>query len=555
MLNKLILILFLTFESGLFCQEININKYKIEKTNIKSRPLYEIGNIENGELNEITKFFEEKKFDEIFEFFKKLPTKNKNYTIEKLVHQILKAKLNIKENISQEQDRLLFELRVGKLFEMGMFTDIDNFYTQLPPNYVNDFINIKRIEAYLLRNEFKNACSLIREEKIRKTFKLGKFDIICSIIDQEFEKARFNLELLKELNVPGDTFFIELAYKIMGDIEISQEEVVEKNLEKFTNLTPILLSYLQIAEISPTFENIKEAPVSSLIFILSSPTTSSEIKLYCAERLVRLNRITPNILAEVYQLSRFTNEEIENVFEIYKTLSPVRSRSILYQAIVKEVDPEIKFKLIKLLLINAKKHKLFASISEILQDSMTYKNLKNLSLLDKVLILEIYSVNYQFNEARDFIKKLSRDKEIIKKELYLQLIENVNLNFSLEEFDTNNLVISENNFSIKEFNNILIIYALKNKLNQDLVEVLSVLKDETQKSEMTINFTDFLSIISPDEFSKFYFLKKFFNIIEGRDLNDLNNIEKFAILKIMMILGLNTNFTDLQEELIKIAYD
>ncbi len=554
MLNKLILI-FLTFASGLFSQEININNYKIEKTTIKSIPLYKIGDLENDELNEITKFFEVKKFDEIFEFYKKLPTKNKNYTIEKLVHQILKAKLNINENISQEQDRLLFELRVNKLFEMGKFTDIDNFYAQLPPNYVNDFINIKRIEAYLLRNEFKNACSLIREEKIRKTFKLGKFDIICSIVDQEFEKARFNLELLKELNVPGDTFFIELAYKIMGDIEISQEELVEKNLEKFKNLTPILLSYLQIAEISPTFENIKEAPVSNLIFILSSPTTSSEIKLYCAERLVRLKKITPNILAEVYQLSSFTNEEIENVFEIYKTLSPVRSRSILYQAIVKEVDPEIKFELIKLLLMNAKKHKLFASISEILKDSMNYKEIQNLSLLDKVLILEIYSVNYQFDEAKDFIKNLARDKEITKKELYLQLIENVDSNSSFEEFDTNNLVISQNNYSLKEFNNILIIYALKNKLNQDLVEILQILNSETQKSEMTINFTDFLSVISSDEFSRFYFLKNFFNIVEGRDLNDLNNIEKFVILKILKIIGLETNFRDLQEELIKIAYD
>lgn len=554
MLNKLILI-FLTFASGLFSQEININNYKIKKTTIESIPLYKIGDLENDELNEITKFFEVKKFDEIFEFYKKLPTKNKNYTIEKLVHQILKAKLNINENISQEQDRLLFELRVNKLFEMGKFTDIDNFYAQLPPNYVNDFINIKRIEAYLLRNEFKNACSLIREEKIRKTFKLGKFDIICSIVDQEFEKARFNLELLKELNVPGDTFFIELAYKIMGDIEISQEELVEKNLEKFKNLTPILLSYLQIAEISPTFENIKEAPVSNLIFILSSPTTSSEIKLYCAERLVRLKKITPNILAEVYQLSSFTNEEIENVFEIYKTLSPVRSRSILYQAIVKEVDPEIKFELIKLLLMNAKKHKLFASISEILKDSMNYKEIQNLSLLDKVLILEIYSVNYQFDEAKDFIKNLARDKEITKKELYLQLIENVDSNSSFEEFDTNNLVISQNNYSLKEFNNILIIYALKNKLNQDLVEILQILNSETQKSEMTINFTDFLSVISSNEFSRFYFLKNFFTIVEGQDLNDLNNIEKFVILKILKIIGLETNFRDLQEELIKIAYD
>ena len=50
-------------------------------------------------------------------------------------------------------------------------------------------------------------------------------------------------------------------------------------------------------------------------------------------------------------------------------------------------------------------------------------------------------------------------------------------------------------------------------------------------------------------------MKNFFSIVEGRDLNDLNNIEKFVILKILKIIGLETNFRDLQEELIKIAYD
>ena len=88
-----------------------------------------------------------------------------------------------------------------------------------------------------------------------------------------------------------------------------------------------------------------------------------------------------------------------------------------------------------------------------------------------------------------------------------------------------------------------------------MVEILQILNSETQKSEMTINFTDFLSVVSSDEFSRFYFLKNFFTIVEGRDLNDLNNIEKFVILKILKIIGLETNFRDLQEELIKIAYD
>ena len=88
-----------------------------------------------------------------------------------------------------------------------------------------------------------------------------------------------------------------------------------------------------------------------------------------------------------------------------------------------------------------------------------------------------------------------------------------------------------------------------------MVEILQILNSETQKSEMTINFTDFLSVLSSNEFSRFYFLKNFFTIVEGQDLNDLNNIEKFVILKILKIIGLETNFRDLQEELIKIAYD
>ena len=41
---------------------------------------------------------------------------------------------------------------------------------------------------------------------------------------------------------------------------------------------------------------------------------------------------------------------------------------------------------------------------------------------------------------------------------------------------------------------------------------------------------------------RFYFLKNFFNIVEGRDLNDLNNIEKFVILKILKIIGLENQF-------------
>ena len=558
MFSRVFSVLFFLFSSGLFCQEIenNIDNSKIEKNDIQIKPLYQIGDIENNGLNILEPIFKDKNFEEVFNFFQKLPTKNKNYTSEMLVHKILKTRLSFKnDNISAEQDRLLFELRVNKLFEMGKFADIENFYVQLPPNLENEFINIKRIEAYLLRNEFRNACSLIKEEKIANTFKLGKFDIICSIITQEFEKARFNLELLKELNTPGDTLFIELAYKIMGDIEVSQKELAEKSLENISNLTPILLSYLQIAEISPTFKNIKDAPISSLIFILSSPTTSSEIKLYCAERLVKLKRISPNILAEVYQLSNFNSEEIENVLEIYKTLSPVRSRSLLYQSIIKEVDPEIKFQLIKLLLINAKKNKLFSSLSNILKDSINYSELRNLSISDKNLILDIFTVNSQFNEARMFIQSIGKDYEIMKKDLYINLIEKIDSDLPFIKTENKNYDFLDSKLSFDKFNNILILYSIKNKLNEDLLNILSIKESDFFEIEKNIKVTDFLSIMSLTNFSNFYLIKIFFKIIEGKDLNDLSSIEKYMVLKIIKIIGFEDLFKDIQAELIETSYD
>ena len=62
------------------------------------------------------------------------------------------------------------------------------------------------------------------------------------------------LELLKELNVPGDTFFIELAYKIMGDIEISEEELVEKILK---NLKILLQFYYLIYKLLKYRQHLK----------------------------------------------------------------------------------------------------------------------------------------------------------------------------------------------------------------------------------------------------------------------------------------------------------
>ena len=206
---------------------------------------------------------------------------------------------------------------------------------------------MKRIEGFFLRNEYRNACQLLNNDDFNKSSTFGKFEIICSIFNQDFEKARFNLSLLKENNEPGDNLFIELCYNIMGDINLSKSKLVSEKLENISSLNPILLSSLQIAEISPNFEHIRNAPISFLTFILSSPSSSIDIKLYTAEILVRQNRIQNSMLAEIYQLITFNSEEIKDALRLYKSLSPVRARSLLYQALISEQNQEVKYQIIK----------------------------------------------------------------------------------------------------------------------------------------------------------------------------------------------------------------
>ena len=532
---------FLLIFSQSLSQDSNRNKYinnnlnVIETKNLEVKKLYELGDTESSKDFFLTNLFSNRTYDEILQFYQNLPTDFESPTIEKLVYKILLKPLNINDKglINDKEDKALFELRINKLFDIGKFSDIDNFFTQLPINFVDDNLNLKRIEAFLLRNEFKNACNLVIKNNIKKTYELGKFEIICNIINQDFEKARFNLALLKELNLPGDSFFIDLAYKIMGDLELSNDDFLVNYIEDFSNLTPILLSSMQIAEISPTFENIKNASINNLIFILSSPTSSSEIKLYCAERLVKLKRINPKMLAEVYQLTNFKNEEVSNVLNIYKTFSPIMARSLLYQAIISESNPEIKFQLIKIFLNQSKKDDLFKNASFLIKDSLDFNELSSLDEEDLKTIVEIFISISDFKNAETFLNKISKNNffHIKSKSIYLlNSIQNKQQNFTEREITLN---FNEGEFikNNKEFETLMVVSAIKQDLKLDFFKKDS---DEIYVLNQRLRLWDLLNILREDKSAdNFDSLKLLFQIVGKENIIDFENLELFVILKIL----------------------
>ena len=79
-------------------------------------------------------------------------------------------------------------------------------------------------------------------------------------------------------------------------------------------------------------------------YSLSNPSVDTELKIFCSEMLVKQGRISADMLSEAYQLARFDEKEIQNAESLFKSLSPIRARPLLYQSILRDNKPESNLK-------------------------------------------------------------------------------------------------------------------------------------------------------------------------------------------------------------------
>lgn len=535
----------------------NQNYLKLE--DLKPESLFKIGIETDSNDLVLSNLFERKSFDEIMSFMNHLPTKGNNYIIHELVKKVLNSGYNLQDiELTVEEDTKLFDVRINKLFEIAGFNEIDRIYSSIPSNLKNENITLKRVEAYFLRNEYKNACDLLNNENFEKSYLFGKFEIICNIINQKFEKARFNLALLKEINEPGNNLFIDLCYSIMGDVKILKPEVMSEKLEKISVLNPILLSSLQIAEISPNFEHIKNSPTSFLTFILGSPSSSVEIKLYTAETLVKQKRIDNSMLAEIYQLIIFEPEDISNALDRYKSLSPVRARSLLYQSLINEKDEALKFQIAKSLLKHAKQDRLFTNLSFLIKDTIKFNQLENLMTDDIKLIIDILSATKSFDNAEEFLKIKAYENGVLKKEFADKEI-SLNLQRYVEDksfFNISQLeylleeIKNQNRFNKEKMNILLIcsiIFDFNDKIINNLQEIIST--ELIEKTDIDL-FNLIIGLNSIEKKDYFNSIKVIFRIFEDNKINDLSELELFLVLKFLMVFEYDSEFKHLVNEIL-----
>ena len=540
MLKKIkIIVFFLLFFSINYVDGNEIIKKNFVINDLSKKYLSELG-LAADDTRPWKNFLETRSFTEINNFFLNLPIKSPIPAVQDLIFEILISEKKIVKSMTEKDDSTLFSTIIDQLFHSGRFSEIERLYSKSNLLRDNQMILTRMIESNFLRNQHSQACNILNDKIKDKPTELGKIIIICDIINNKHDEARFGLALLKEQNNPGDIFFIQLAYSLMTENNISDSNYLSKILNDVKELNPVVMTSLQFADISPNFEQVENLNTSGLLFIISNPSVKVDLKIFCAEYLVKQGRIGFEILSEAYQLPIFENKELEDSLMLYKTFSPVKARPLLYQSILQDENPDSRFEKVKAFLKISEFENLESSTAHLVKDLVSYLDFVKTED-DIIIFTKMYQFIGNFTKAKKLVDKI---EDVNKKKMYQILVE---INQYLKE-DKINYSLMERLISEK---------FTESEMPEDLQKILLVLltnldlsSELSQKllffpkllDEKAIDF-DLKKLFLAEKFSSnkdfFNSLKIFFNIIGNKEIDDLSAIETFTILLILKNLDLN----------------
>ena len=554
MVINLLITLIIFFADLLLANQIIFENIENENSLESKTYISEIG--DDQKLNFID-LFKKKKYEDIENLLSIIPTKSSNPVVQELIFEILTSKKNIDKNlVSSDEDKKIFEIYINKLFETGRINEIEIYYSQYPELKKNEFILKKMIEGNLLRNRHGEACKILdnKPDKVPEVF--GKILIICDIINNRFEQAKLGLLLLKELNEPGNLFFIDLAYSLMSEEVISEGDDLKKKLNEIKSLNPIIMSSLQFADISPNYEQIENLSISGLLSILSNPAVETDLKIYCSEILVKQGRIEVDMLSQAYQLSRFKTSDVENSLKLYKTLSPAKARPLLFQSILKEKNAEQKLKKIIALLKSSQIDNMIVPISNLV-DNLIPPDKGKVSREDRLLLSRMYQSINNTLEASILLDDI--ESTDISTEVYFRKISLLTKQYLdggyLDEDKLRKYLVAlkkEEKINSEKFKKVLMVLTLNVELPQDLINIISNYNfSESDKLEKGSLQNLFLA----DKFSQnkdiFNLLEIFFRIFSNRDFEELSLLENYQVLKILKTFGLDNYYKRLVENILQ----
>ena len=285
-----------------------------------------------------------------------------------LVLKKLFKKIN-KYNLSKDASEILnISLLTNAYYPNQNITDEE--FLEFKSNWLIKNSNLELIEEYLIKNQvtnlhpemmrfmvdeylsqsnIKKSCEIF--SKIKEPLEdeyLSKFNLYCLINYGKNEEAQLILDLKKELGFKDDYFENKINY-LFGYIDEPNKEVSEKSILNFH------LAHRTNSEFS--YDPKKDTPkliwkylsTSNLLYNIQDLEITDINKISTIEKATHDKIYSEQDLFEFYKRFQFNINQLINTEEVYKTLSPIEGRALVYQRLLLTEDPELKLKLLKTL--------------------------------------------------------------------------------------------------------------------------------------------------------------------------------------------------------------
>ena len=221
---------------------------------------------------------------------------------------------------------------------------IKNQITNLHPELMRYMV-----DKYLSRSNIKKSCEIF--SKIKEPLEdeyLSKFNLYCLINYGKNEKAQLILDLKKESGFKDDYFENKISY-LFGYIEEADKKISEKSILDFhlAHRTNPEFTYDPKQDTSKLIW--KYLSTSNLLYNIQDVEITDIDKISTIEKATHDKNYSEQDLFEFYKRFQFNISQLINTSEIYKTLSPIESRALVYQRLLLAKDPKLKLELIKTL--------------------------------------------------------------------------------------------------------------------------------------------------------------------------------------------------------------
>jgi hypothetical protein len=221
---------------------------------------------------------------------------------------------------------------------------IKNQITNLHPGLMRYMV-----DRYLSQSDVKKSCEIF--SKIKEPLEdeyLSKFSLYCLINYGKNEKAQLILDLKKELGFNDDYFENKINY-LFGYIEEANKEISENSILDFHLAHRTNPEFIFEPNENTSRLIWKYLSTSNLLYNLQDIEITDIDKISTIEKATHDKNYSEEELFEFYKRFQFNISQLLNSKELYKTLSPIEGRALIYQRLLLTQDVNLKLELIKIL--------------------------------------------------------------------------------------------------------------------------------------------------------------------------------------------------------------